>query len=47
LVGETRFWDAADDAYEPFDSAEQLFVAELSLNELEFERIVFADDAQD
>jgi hypothetical protein len=37
LTGETRFWDVAGDAHESFDGVEQLAIAELSLNEPEFE----------
>jgi hypothetical protein len=43
-TGESRFWDVAGDEHEPFDGAEQLAVASLSLDEPEFERIVFGDD---
>jgi hAT family C-terminal dimerisation region len=45
FTGETKFWDVAD-AHEPFDGAEQLVVATLSLNEPEFERVVFAEDVE-
>ena len=44
LTGETRFWDVAGDAHEPFDGAEQLVIAELSLNEPDYERFVFEND---
>ena len=44
LTGESRFWDVAGDAHEPFDGAEQLAIASLSLDEPEFERIVFGDN---
>jgi hAT family C-terminal dimerisation region len=47
LTGETMFWDVAGDAHEPFDGAEQLAIAELSLNEPEFERVVFENDNED
>jgi hypothetical protein len=42
--GESTFWDVGGDAHEPFDGAEQLAIADLSLDEPEFERIVFGDD---
>jgi hypothetical protein len=43
-MGETIFWDVAGDAHEPFDGGEQLAIAELSLKESEFERVVFEND---
>ncbi|KAJ3689410.1 hypothetical protein LUZ61_018574 [Rhynchospora tenuis] len=43
LTGEIRFWDVVGDVHEPFDGAEQLAVAELTLSEPEFERVVFGN----
>ncbi|KAJ4791669.1 HAT family dimerization domain containing protein [Rhynchospora pubera] len=43
FTGETMFWDVGGDAHEPFDGAEQLAVAELSLEEPEFQRVVFGE----
>ena len=45
ILWESRLWDVvAGDAHEPFDSTEQLTIASLLLDELEFQRIVFEDN---
>jgi hAT family C-terminal dimerisation region len=46
-TGETQFWDVGGDAHEPFDGAEQLTVADLSLDEPVYERVVFGEEVND
>jgi hypothetical protein len=46
-TGETKFWNVRGDAHEPFDVAEQLTVANLSLDEPEYERVVFGEEVID
>jgi hypothetical protein len=46
FTGKKRFWNIAGNAHEPFDGAEQLIMDALSLNEPEFERVVFVEDPE-
>ena len=44
LKGETKLWDVGGDQFDPLDGAEELEIANLSLDEPEMEAMIIQDE---